>query len=132
LAKWLHNYINLLGSYHQHAIGMFDTCSRVLTPQSLTDTGEGYHTENLRIATTLSPSFPFECSTGPPNWPRPVSILSDIKHRFQGSSLKGHMATTGSSDHSAIYHNLHLRLAIASSLSLAIGSTQVDWKVSLM
>jgi hypothetical protein len=31
-----------------------------------------------------------------------------------------------------IYHNLHLRLAIASSLSLAIGSTQVDWKVSLM
>jgi hypothetical protein len=123
LAKWLHNYINLLGSYHQHAIGMFDTCSRVLTPQSLTDTGEGYYTENLRIATTLSLSFPFECSTGLPNWPRPVFILSDIKHRFQGSSLKGHMV---------IYHNLHLRLAIASSLSLAIGSTQVDWKVSLM
>jgi hypothetical protein len=35
-------------------------------------------------------------------------------------------------DHSAIYHNLHLRLAIANDLSLAIGSTRVDSKVSLM
>jgi hypothetical protein len=42
------------------------------------------------------------------------------------------MAATWSFDHSAIYHNLHLCLAIASGLSLAIGSTRVDWKVSLM
>jgi hypothetical protein len=33
---------------------------------------------NLRIATTLSPPFPSEYSTGPPKWPRPVSILSNI------------------------------------------------------
>jgi hypothetical protein len=111
---------------------MFDTCPRVLTPRSLTDTGEGYHTKNLRIAIALSSPFPSECSTGPPNWPRPVSILSDIKHRFQGSSSKGPMAATWSYDHSAIHCNLHLCLAIASSLSLAIGSTRVDWKVSLM
>jgi hypothetical protein len=87
---------------------------------------------NLRITITLSPPFPSKCSTSSPNWPRPVSILSDINHRFQGSSLKGHMAATWSFDHSTIYRNLHLHLAIANDLSLAIGSTRVDWKVSLM
>jgi hypothetical protein len=87
---------------------------------------------NLRIATALFQPFPFECSTGPPIWLHPVPILSDINHRFQGSSLKGHVAATWSSNHLAIYCNLHLRLAIANELSLAIRSTRVDWKVSLM
>jgi hypothetical protein len=41
------------------------------------------------------------------------------------------MAIIWSSDHLAIYHNLHLGLSIANDLSLAIGSTRVDWKVSL-
>jgi hypothetical protein len=30
---------------------------------------------NLGIATTLSLSFPFECSTNPHKWPHPISIL---------------------------------------------------------
>jgi hypothetical protein len=101
-------------------------------PSILNRHRRGLPHRNLKIATTLSPPFPSECSTGPPSWPRPVSILFDIQHRFQGSNLKGHVAATWSSDHSAIYRNLHLRLAIASGLSLAIGSTTVDWKVSLM
>jgi hypothetical protein len=42
------------------------------------------------------------------------------------------MAATWSSDHSAIYHNLQLRLAIANDLSLAIGSSRIDRKVTLM
>jgi hypothetical protein len=42
------------------------------------------------------------------------------------------MAATWSSDHSVIYRNLHLCLAIANDLSLAIGLTRVDWKVSLI
>jgi hypothetical protein len=42
------------------------------------------------------------------------------------------MAATWSFDHSTIYRNLNLRLAIANDLSLAIGSTRVDWKVTLM
>jgi hypothetical protein len=42
------------------------------------------------------------------------------------------MAATWSFDHSAIYHDLHLHLAIANDLSLAIGLTMVDWKVSLI
>jgi hypothetical protein len=87
---------------------------------------------NLKIITTLSPPLPSECFTGPPNWPRSISLLSDINHMFQGSSLKGHMASTWSFNHSAIYYNLPLHLAIANDLSLAIGPTRVDWKVNLM
>jgi hypothetical protein len=37
----------------------------------------GLPQRNLGIATTLSPSFPSECSTDPPKWPCPVSILSN-------------------------------------------------------
>jgi hypothetical protein len=42
------------------------------------------------------------------------------------------MVATWSSDHSALYRGLQLRLAIANDLSLAIGSTRADWKVTLM
>jgi hypothetical protein len=70
--------LGLPGPYHRHAIGTFNTYSRVPIPQSLTDTGGGYHIENLRIATTLFPSFPSEGSTDPPKWPRSVSILSTL------------------------------------------------------
>jgi hypothetical protein len=42
------------------------------------------------------------------------------------------MAAMWSSDHSAIYRHLHLRLAIANDLSLAIGFTRIDLKVNLM
>jgi hypothetical protein len=42
------------------------------------------------------------------------------------------MAATWSSDHSAIYRGLCLRLAVADDLSLAIGFTRIDQKVILM
>jgi hypothetical protein len=42
------------------------------------------------------------------------------------------MATTWSSDHLAIDRNLHLCLAIANNLSLAIGFTRISQKVNLM
>jgi hypothetical protein len=42
------------------------------------------------------------------------------------------MAALWSSDHSAIYRGLHLQLGIANDLSLAIGLSRVDQKVSLM
>jgi hypothetical protein len=38
----------------------------------------GYHIENLGIATTLSPPFPSEGSTNPPNWPCPVSTFNQV------------------------------------------------------
>jgi hypothetical protein len=37
--------LGLPGPYHLHVIGTFNTCSRVPTPRSLTDTGGGYHIE---------------------------------------------------------------------------------------
>jgi hypothetical protein len=33
--------LGLLGTYHQYAIGMLNTCSRGATERSLTDTGGG-------------------------------------------------------------------------------------------
>jgi hypothetical protein len=57
--------LDLPSSYHQHAIGTFNICSRVSTPWFLTDTVGCYHIENLRIATSLSPPFPSEGSTDP-------------------------------------------------------------------
>jgi hypothetical protein len=42
------------------------------------------------------------------------------------------MAATWSPDHSAIYHGLLLRLAIANDLSLTIGFRRINWKVILM
>jgi hypothetical protein len=40
---WRTCYIDLLGPYLQHVIGTFNTCSRGLTHQSLTDTGGSYN-----------------------------------------------------------------------------------------
>jgi hypothetical protein len=42
------------------------------------------------------------------------------------------MAAMWSSDHSAIYRNLYLHLVIANDLSLTIGFTRIDRKVTLM
>jgi hypothetical protein len=42
------------------------------------------------------------------------------------------MTTMWSFDHSAIYRNLHLRLAMANDLSLTIGVTRIDRKVIAM
>jgi hypothetical protein len=57
--------LGLPGPYHRHAIGTFNTCSRVPTPRSWTDTGWGYHIDNFGIAIALSPPFPSEGSTDP-------------------------------------------------------------------
>jgi hypothetical protein len=42
------------------------------------------------------------------------------------------MAAMWSSDHSAIYRGLHLRLANVNDLCLAIGFTNIDQKVIIM
>jgi hypothetical protein len=42
------------------------------------------------------------------------------------------MTATWSSDHSTIYHNLQLHLAISNDQSLAIGSSKIDQNVTLM
>jgi hypothetical protein len=52
-----------------------------------------------------------------------------IKSMFE---FKEPMATSCSSDHSAIYRVLYLRLAIANDLSIAVGFTRIDRQVILM
>jgi hypothetical protein len=47
-------------------------------PSVLNRHKRGLPHRNLRIRTTLFPSFTSKCSTGPPKWPRPVSILWTI------------------------------------------------------
>jgi hypothetical protein len=50
----------------------------------------------------------------------------------QSFEFNGPMAATWSSDHSAIYYSLHLRLAIANDLYLVIGVARIDRKVVVM
>jgi hypothetical protein len=62
--------LGLLGPYHQHAIGTFNTFSRRPTHRSLTDTGGGYNLGGAGLPhTTLRPSQPtvstFHLSTPP-------------------------------------------------------------------
>jgi hypothetical protein len=63
----LSQLLGLPSPYHRHAIDTFNTYSLVPTPRSLIDTGGGYHIENIKIDTTLSPPFPSEVSTDLPN-----------------------------------------------------------------
>jgi hypothetical protein len=60
-------------------------------------------------------SFPFHLRA-PPGLQFSHNLTTNRAEFF-----KGPMAATWSSDHSTIYHNLQLRLAIANNLSLAIG-----------
>ncbi len=111
---WWTCYIGLLGPYHQHTIGIFNTCLRVLTHQSLTDIGGGYHIENLEIATALSPPFPSECSTDPPNGP----AWSQIIHNNYQMNWRGKQALnlTSGSLHSTSTVTYHLHIAWANDV----------------
>jgi hypothetical protein len=88
--------LGLPGPYHRHAIGTFNTCSRVPTPQSLTDTVGGYHIENLRITTIFSPSFPSVGSTDPPNDPARSQIIH-IVINFTREGNKPYISRVGAS-----------------------------------
>jgi hypothetical protein len=54
------------------------------------------------------------------------SVLNKFYQLNRSLSLKGPKAATRSSGHSAIYRNLHLRLAITNNISLALGFTRID------
>jgi hypothetical protein len=61
LAQWLHNYISLLGTYHQHAIGTFNTCLWGPTHRSLTDTSGGYNLGGASLPHIHSVTIPTSC-----------------------------------------------------------------------
>jgi hypothetical protein len=53
--------LGLPGPYHRHAIGMFNTCSRGSTEQSLIDTGGGYNLGGGGLPHTHFLTFPTSC-----------------------------------------------------------------------
>jgi hypothetical protein len=53
--------LGLPGSYHRHAIGTFNTCSRGPTHPSLTNTSGGYNIGGAGLPHTHSPTFPTSC-----------------------------------------------------------------------
>jgi hypothetical protein len=72
----------------------------------------------------MVPRFPLNGPVRSPDY----KILPTIP-KFK---IKEPMVITWSSNHTAIYHVLHLRLARAIDRSLAIGLTKMDWKVISM
>jgi hypothetical protein len=116
--------LGLSSPYHRHAISTFNTCSQVTTPRSLTDTGGGYHIETLRIATTLSPPFPSEDSTDPPNGPAWSQI---IQTTFTNLSGEGASPTSHEWEPPLdLYHNLPSKLS-----HHMMGVTRINWKDDL-
>jgi hypothetical protein len=55
--------LGLPGPYHQHAIGMFNICSRGPTHRSLTDTGGGYNLRGAGLPRTTP--WPYQPAVSP-------------------------------------------------------------------
>jgi hypothetical protein len=85
-----------------------------------------------RLTTYHSPTLPTSCLHFPPMGPRPVSSLTKLHQLNQSVDCKELMAATWSFDDSAIYHSLHLYLAIVNDLSLVTGVVRIDRKVVIM
>jgi hypothetical protein len=119
------------GHTHQYAIGTFNTCSRGPTHWSLTNIGGGYSLRGAgfsHITPRLSQPTVSNFHLGAPPGLQFNQVLPTTP-RFEFNEP---MAAPWSSYHLTIYHGLHLHLAIADDLSLAIGFTRIDQKVTLM
>jgi hypothetical protein len=110
---------------------MFNTCSQRPTHRSLIDTGRcdnlggaDFPQHSSRPSQPMILRFPPKGPTRSPLYNIPPTILK--------LRIKGPMVITWSSDHSTVYRDLHLRLAKAIDLSLAIGLIRMDQKVNLM
>jgi hypothetical protein len=91
----------------------------------------GLHPWRCQLFIYHSPTFP---TNGLHFSPKGLA-RSTVKSYSTNSTkvkFKKHMAATWSFDHSAIYRDLYLCLAIANDLFLAIGFTRIDRKVTLM
>jgi hypothetical protein len=101
------------------------------THRSLIHTCGGYNLEGTAFHIPLQ-DLPYRWSPISTYGPRPVSSLATHLTQDSKFELNRPIAARWSSDRSAIYRNLYIRLAIANDLSRTIGSIRVDWKVSLM
>jgi hypothetical protein len=107
--------LGLSDSYHRHVISTFNTCSRVSTPRSLTNTGGGYHIENLRIATSLSQHFLSEGSTDPSNDVVRSQIIQTTFYHFNWRGKQALNPMSGSL-HPTSTVTYHLRIAWANDV----------------
>jgi hypothetical protein len=98
--------------------------------RSLTDTGGGYNLGGVDFTHTTPQPFQPTVSTFHLRVPPGLQLnhIPPIKPKFK---FKEPMTATWSFDHSTIYYGLHQRLAIANNLSLVIGITRIDQKVTL-
>jgi hypothetical protein len=88
-------FSQVITQLHQLIEPILPACDRYVqylhtgtNPSVLNRHRRGLPHRNLGIAIALSLPFPSECSTGPPNWPRPVSSLSKIYQLNQSLSFK--------------------------------------------
>jgi hypothetical protein len=99
--------LGLLDSYHQHAIGTFNTCSTRPTHRSLTDTGGGYILEGAGfLHTTLRSSqstvSPFHLQVSPGF--QFIQVLSTkLEFKFKGVYGRHGLLTTRPSTATYIY-----------------------------
>jgi hypothetical protein len=121
--------LGLQGLYHRHTIGTFNTCSWVPTHRSLTDTGGGYHIQNLRISTTLSPLFPFEGSIDPPNGPARSHIIQTIFTKLIGEGISPKSREW--EPPLDFYHNLPSKHSITNGKPPQDGVTRINRKDDL-
>jgi hypothetical protein len=121
--------LGLSGPYHRHAIGTFNICSRGPTHRSLTNTGGSYKLGGAGLPhTTLRPSQPTVLPFSPKSLTRsPVYQVLSTKPEFKFKGNYGRHVVFQSLD-----RGLQLRVAIANDLSLAIESSMIDRKVTLM
>jgi hypothetical protein len=111
--------LGLLGLYQQHTISTFNTCSWGPTHRSLTDTRRGYILGGA-VFLHITP-WPFKPVVSPFHPRAPLSLQFNHEPSIKPNiTFKEPMATPWSSDNSAIYRGLHLLLAIANDLSLAV------------
>jgi hypothetical protein len=113
--------LDLPDPYHRHAIGTFNTCSRGPTEWSLIDIDGGYNLGGADLPRTHSLTFPTRC----PHFSLmalPGLQFNQVPAINPKCWVKDPMAATWSFNHSAIYHSLHLCIAIANDLSLLVGS----------
>jgi hypothetical protein len=90
--------LGLLDLYHQYVIGTFNTCSRVQTPQSLTDTSGGYHIKTLESPHHSPhhslPSVPLIPLNGPARSPFFQNVPNDLKRNQTLNLVSGSLHST--------------------------------------
>jgi hypothetical protein len=123
--------LGLLGPYLWHVIGTFNTCSRVPTPRSLIDTGEGYNLGGVSFPRITSwPSQPMVLHFSPKGiaW----SQVIQSQHKPQVKVMWNTYRRSVVFQPLNIYQNLYLRLAMANIIQILARSSRVIRKVFIM